>query len=73
MGEKLGLLPVFLVCSVCRVLCVFSQVCLFCIGNLAPLHIVICEWLCHLLLPVFFWLQVFMCVCAQLGCSVVCN
>jgi hypothetical protein len=63
------------------VFCVFSQVCLFCIGNLTPLHVVICEWLCHLLPPVCFWLQVFVClcvcvcvcVCAQVGCSVVCN
>jgi hypothetical protein len=38
-----------------------------------PLHVVNCEWLCHLLPPVFFWLQVFMCVCAQVGCSGVYN
>jgi hypothetical protein len=29
------------------------------------------QWLCHLLPPVFYWLQGFMCVCAQVGCSVV--
>jgi predicted membrane protein len=51
--------------------CVFPG--LFCIGILAPLHVVICESVCHLLPPVFFWLQVFMCVCAQVCCSVVCN
>jgi hypothetical protein len=28
---------------------------------------------CHLLPPVFYWLQGFMCVRAQVGCSVVCN
>jgi hypothetical protein len=31
------------------------------------------QWLCHLLPPVLYWLQGFMCVCAQVGCSVVCN
>jgi hypothetical protein len=31
------------------------------------------QWLCHLLPPEFYWLQGFMCVCAQVGCSVVCN
>jgi hypothetical protein len=39
--------------------CVSSQVCLFCIGVFASLRVVICVWLCHLLPPVFFWLQVF--------------
>jgi hypothetical protein len=56
---------------------VFSEVCLFGIGTLTPLRVVNCEWLCHLFPPMFFWLQVFMCVCvcvrAQAGCSVVCN
>jgi hypothetical protein len=50
-----------------------NQVCLFCIGILAPLRVVICVWLCHSLPLVFFWLQVFICVCAQVCCSVVCN
>jgi len=49
----------------CAIVCVFSQVCLFCIGILAPMHVVICVWVCHVLPPVFFWLQVFICVCAQ--------
>jgi hypothetical protein len=31
------------------------------------------QWLGHLLPPVFYWLQGFMCVCAQVSCSVVCN
>jgi hypothetical protein len=53
---------------------VFSQVCLFGIGILAPLRVVNCEWLCHLLPSVLFWLQVFMWVCAQVGgCSMVRN
>jgi hypothetical protein len=52
---------------------VFYQVCLFGIGILAPLPVMNCEWLCHLLPPVFFWLQVFLCVYAQIGFSVVCN
>jgi hypothetical protein len=69
----------FLVCSwfVCYcVLCVSSQVCLFCTGNLAPLHVVICEWLCHLLPPVFFlassvYVCVCVCVCPGL-CAILC-
>jgi hypothetical protein len=31
------------------------------------------QWLGHLLPPVFDWLQGFMCVCAQVNCSVVNN
>jgi hypothetical protein len=31
------------------------------------------QWLGHLLPPVFDWLQGFMCVCAQVSCSVVSN
>jgi hypothetical protein len=31
------------------------------------------QWLCHLLPLGFDWPQGFMCVCAQVGCSVVCN
>jgi hypothetical protein len=46
------------VLGLCAIVC-----CVFCIGNLAPLHVVICEWSCHLLPPVFSWLQVFVCVC----------
>jgi hypothetical protein len=33
----------FLLCSWFVCLCVFSQVCLFCIGILAPLYVVVCE------------------------------
>jgi hypothetical protein len=75
-GNRTGfrnVVSLFLVCSwiVCYcVLCGFSQVCLFCIGNLTPLHVVVCEWLCHLLPPVFFWLLVFVCVCAHAQCCV---
>jgi hypothetical protein len=60
-----------LVCVLLCVVCVFPGF-LFCIGNLAPLHVVICEWLCHLLPPVFFLASsVYVCVCPGL-CEIVC-
>jgi hypothetical protein len=50
-------------CAIVCCACFPTFVCLFGIGILAPLRVVNCEWLCHLLQPVFFWLQVFTCVC----------
>jgi hypothetical protein len=55
------------------VLCVFPRFVCSVLVFWPHLRVVNCEWLCHFLLPVFFWLQVFMCVCAQVGCFVVCN
>jgi hypothetical protein len=55
------------------VLCVLFQVCLFCIDNLAPLHVMICEWFCYLLPVVFFLASgVYVCVCPGLCAIVLC-
>jgi hypothetical protein len=64
-------------CSVCYcVLCVFSQVCLFCIVNLVPLRVVISAVAVSLIaICVLLASRVYVCVCVcdQVGCSVVSN
>jgi hypothetical protein len=61
-----------LVCSrfMCMYVC-FSRFVVLC-WYFGPFAFVICVWMCHFLPPVF-WLQVFMYVCVQVCCSVVCN